>query len=225
MKVSLIVFTLNEIEGVKVIMPKIKKEWCDQILFVDGGSTDGTIEYLKENKYDYFIQREKGMSAAFKEAVPKTTGDIVIMFAPDGNSITETIPELSDKIINQGYDISIGSRYFNGIKSDDDDMVTRFGNWMFTSLFNFFFKTNFADVLNMYRAYKRDWLIQHVNDTDSLSWGTSLLATAVRENLMIIEVASYEPARIGGSRKMSPLVNGFSELCMVLKEGIKKWIC
>lgn len=222
MTVSLIVFTLNEIDGIKVIMPKIKKEWCDQILFVDGGSTDGTIQYLEENKYEYFIQKEKGMSAAFKESVPRTTGDIVIMFAPDGNSTPETIPELSDLIVNHGYDISIGSRYLNGIKSDDDDMVTRFGNWMFTSLFNFLFKTKYSDVLNMYRAYKRDWLIKHLNDTESLSWGTSLLSKAIKGDLKIIEIASYEPPRIGGSRKMSPLVNGFSELCMILKEGLSK---
>jgi len=220
MKVSIIIFTKNEIDGIKIIMPQIKKEWYDELLIADGDSTDGTIEYLKENNYNYFIQKDKGMTAAFKEALLKTTGDIVIMFAPDGNSLPETIPELSN-IVKNGNDIAIGSRYFQGAKSLDDDIITRFGNWMFTSLFNFFFETKFTDVLNMYRAYRRDWLIKNFMKSNSLAWGSYFLAKAVRENLKIIEILSKEPKRIGGKRKMSPLVNGFSELCMILKEGFK----
>ena len=46
MNYTLVVLTLNEIDGMKAIMPRIKREWFEQILVVDGGSTDGTIEYL-----------------------------------------------------------------------------------------------------------------------------------------------------------------------------------
>jgi len=31
-------------------MPQVKKEWCDQIIILDGGSSDGTIEWAKEWK-------------------------------------------------------------------------------------------------------------------------------------------------------------------------------
>ena len=40
--VTLLVPTLDEIEGMRKIMPRIQRDWCDQILVVDGGSTDGT---------------------------------------------------------------------------------------------------------------------------------------------------------------------------------------
>ena len=49
MKVTLLIPTLNEITGMKAIMPLIKKEWCDQILILDGGSTDGTVEWARAN--------------------------------------------------------------------------------------------------------------------------------------------------------------------------------
>ena len=45
MKVTLLIPTLNEIDGMKNIMPQIQKDWCDQILIIDGQSTDGTAEY------------------------------------------------------------------------------------------------------------------------------------------------------------------------------------
>ena len=38
--VTLLVPTLNEIDGMKAIMPRVKRGWVDQILILDGGSTD-----------------------------------------------------------------------------------------------------------------------------------------------------------------------------------------
>ncbi|MEI7999371.1 MAG: glycosyltransferase family 2 protein, partial [Candidatus Omnitrophota bacterium] len=60
MKVTLLIPTLNEIGGMKAIMPLIKKEWYDQLLVVDGQSTDGTIEYCKEQGIPIYIQQKKG---------------------------------------------------------------------------------------------------------------------------------------------------------------------
>lgn len=57
-KTTLLIPTLNEIHGMRVIMPKIKKEWVDGILIVDGGSTDGTLEYARENGYEVFVQKK-----------------------------------------------------------------------------------------------------------------------------------------------------------------------
>ena len=51
MTVALIITTFNEITGVKNIIPRIKKEWVDEILFVDGGSTDGTIQEIEKMGY------------------------------------------------------------------------------------------------------------------------------------------------------------------------------
>ena len=63
MKVTILVWTLNEIDGMRVIMPQIKKEWYDELIIVDGGSTDGAIEYAREHGYDLFVQKEKGSVA------------------------------------------------------------------------------------------------------------------------------------------------------------------
>ena len=92
MKVTLVIPVLNEIVGMKEIMPQIKKEWCDQILFIDGQSTDGTLEWIKEQGYQYVVQQKKGMRNAYMEALPHVTGDVILTFSPDGNSIPELIP-------------------------------------------------------------------------------------------------------------------------------------
>ena len=68
MKTTLIVMTLNEIDGMKAIMPQVDRAWCDQILVVDGGSTDGTIEWARENGYEVYVQKQKGIRNGYLEA-------------------------------------------------------------------------------------------------------------------------------------------------------------
>lgn len=217
MKVTLIIFSWNEIDGMKAIMPRIKKEWYDQMIIVDGGSTDGTIEYAKENGYPIFVQKEKGAGAAFKEAMERATGDIIIPFSPDGNSVPEKIPELTAKL-KEGYDIVIASRYLKGAKSYDDDFVTTFGNWFFTRLMNLMFGSKITDVFVMFRAYKKSSLDALNINTNDCSWGSLILIRATKKKLKIAEIPADEPARIGGKRKMSPLGNGSRELRAFFKE-------
>ncbi|HPB67453.1 MAG TPA: glycosyltransferase family 2 protein [Candidatus Omnitrophota bacterium] len=219
--VTLIIFSLNEIDGMKVIMPRIKPEWVDQLLIVDGGSGDGTLEYARQHGYNVFVQERKGAGAAFLEAVNRATGDIVIVFSPDGNSIPEKIPELIAKM-KEGYDIVIVSRYRDGARSEDDDLVTAFGNWMFTRLINFCFGLRITDALVMYRAYRRDIVKKLGVSAEVVSWGTQILARAARKNARIGEIPGDEPPRIGGVRKMHPLKNGISELGMIFTEFFRR---
>jgi glycosyltransferase involved in cell wall biosynthesis len=64
LKTTLFIPVLNELEGSKIIMPRIKKEWFDEIIVVDGGSNDGTVEYYESNGYRVISQKSKGLSAA-----------------------------------------------------------------------------------------------------------------------------------------------------------------
>ena len=66
--VTLLALTLNEIDGVKAIMPQVDRSWCDQIIVVDGGSTDGTIEWCRENGYDGTFKSEKGFDSLISKS-------------------------------------------------------------------------------------------------------------------------------------------------------------
>ena len=218
MKVSLIILTLNELDGMKIIMPQIKKEWYDQLIVVDGGSTDGTIEYARENGYCLLLQKKSGMAAALDELMEEVTGDIIITFSPDGNSMPENIPPLIEKM-KEGYDIVVVSRYLDGAKSYDDTVVTAFGNWMFAKVVKLLFRVNITDLLVMFRAFKKSI----VNDLEILpprsgSWSTQLLLRASKRKLKIGEIPGDEPPRIGGISKLSPVKHGLLELETIVRE-------
>ncbi len=235
MKTTLLVPTLNEIEGIKSIMPQISRDWVDQILIVDGGSTDGTIEWFKENNYEIIVQTSKGLKSGYFESLDYIKGDVVITFSPDGNSVADRIPPLIEKM-KEGHDMVIVSRYLDWAKSDDDDIVTGFGNWLFTRTVNLFFRSNYTDVMVMYRAFKKDIIYTLELDKEKtysffekifftdISWEPILSARAARMNLKISEIPGDEPARIGGERKLQIIRWGAAYYSQFLVEFLKKLV-
>ena len=232
MKTTLFVLTYNEIEGMKAIMPRIKKEWVDDIIIVDGGSTDGTLEYAKEQGYATYVQKKKGIRHAYIEGIPLVKTDYIISFSPDGNSVPEAIPNLIKKI-EEGNDMVIASRYLDHAKSHDDDFITRFGNWLFTKLINVFHGSNYTDALVIYRIYKKSLFYELKMDTEeSYNMEKWFFTTMGIEPLLSIRCAKYkkkyteipedEPKRIGGERKLQIIRWGAAYLTQIFKEAITK---
>lgn len=213
MGVTLIIPTLNEISGMRQIMPMIKKNWVDQIIILDGGSKDGTVEYAVEHGYFVYVQKKKGFRNAYTEVMPYIKGDFVITFSPDGNCIPEFIPVLAEKA-KEGYDMVIASRYLGSARSLDDDPVTAFGNWLFTATVNILHGGRYTDAMGIFRIYKTKLIydLELYKDTaysmaeklfnTHISWEPLLSVRAAKKKLKVVEISADEPDRIGGERKL-----------------------
>ena len=217
MKTTLLVLSFNEVEGMKVIMPRIPEDVLDEILIVDGGSTDGTIEWAIDAGYEVIIQKNPGLGSAYVEGIAAATGEVIITFSPDGNSVPELLPDLIKKL-EKGHDVVTVSRYLDWATSEDDDAVTAFGNWMFTKLYNGLFGQRVTDYLVMYRAFRISVVKQLEIDHRAISWQSQLMCRAARAGFKLGEIPGDEPARIGGVRKMNPVRNGLAELFMLIRE-------
>ena len=218
MKTTLFIPVRNEIDGIKVIMPMIDKEWVDEILVVDGNSTDGTREWFEENGYKVIRQQSEGLCGAYWEGIEAATGDVIIPFSPDNNSLPELIPALIAKM-EEGYDMVIASRYKDDATSEDDDPITAIGNWLFTKTTNLFLRRDFTDVLVMYRAFRKELLTELELDIRKIpAFEMQMLFRSVKAKLKIIEIPGDEPKRIGGQRKMQPIYNGVCLLYVMVRE-------
>jgi len=217
MNTTLLIPTLNEIDGMKAIMPRIKREWVDQIIVVDGGSEDGSIEYARENGCSVLVQKTKGLFNAYREALEIAVGDIIVTFTPDGNSVPELIPALIKKM-SEGYDMVVVSRYLDGAKSYDDDAVTAFGNWLFTKMINLCFGGHYTDTLVGFRAWKKELFKLTRGDTKIKSFEPFSVIKCAKLKLRVGEMPGDEPKRIGGVRKPRPLVNGLQVLWQIIVE-------
>jgi glycosyltransferase involved in cell wall biosynthesis len=224
----LVVPTLNEIAGMRVIMPRVSKEWFDQILVVDGGSTDGTLEYATENGYSVVRQKRRGMRNAYLDLLPHATGDVLITFSPDGNSIPELLPNLVSEM-RKGYDMVIVSRYLGRARSHDDTRFTGFANMVFTRAIDAFFRARYTDAMVIFRAYRRELI--HVLELDSdlayrlpekvagiqISWEMVMSIRCAKLKLKVGEIPGDEPPRIDGVKKVH-FRWGFGYVFQVLQE-------
>ena len=216
MKTTLLIPTLNEIDGVKKIMPRIRKKWVDEIIIVDGGSTDGTVEYSKKMGYFVFAPKVKGIVAQLKEAFKISKGEIIILFSPDGNSIPEIIPSLAKKM-REGHDMVIVSRYIKGAKSNDDDFFTRIGNFLFTNLVNLFFRAKYTDVLVIFRAFRKD-ILKKIKIDVKEDIDLQLCIKCAKKKLKVTDIPGDEPKRIGGERKINIVRTGLQLFGALIKE-------
>ncbi len=229
MKVTLLIPTLNEEVGMREIMPKVDRSLFHQILVVDGKSSDRTVEIAREMGFEVVIQERPGVRGAYLDAWPHVTGDAVLTFSPDGNSLIECL-EPCIKKFNEGYDMVIVSRYAPGAKSYDDDAVTGFGNWLFTNSINFFHRARYTDAMVIYRIYRKDLVTELDLDKDEsyafeekifntdVSWEPLMSIRAAKRRLKIAEVPGDEPARVGGVRKLQILRWGASFYWEILRE-------
>ena len=212
-KATLLALTLNEIDGVRTILPRIDRSRLHQLIVLDGGSTDGTIEWCRDHGFEVYVQQRPGIRHAYFEILPRIEGDIVLTMSPDGNCPPEAIPSLLDKMA-EGYDLVIASRYLGDARSEDDDYLTAFGNWLFTRTVNVLHRAHYTDCMGIFRAFTRALIDDLDLDDDAsyqlperlfgtiVSWEPLMSVRAAKRRKQVAEIAVSEPPRIGGTRKL-----------------------
>jgi len=219
MSVAIIMPTLDEIDGVNQILPQIKKQWAETIVVVDGGSTDGTIEKAKELGFDVIHQHNKGEGNALRVGTDATESNFIMFFSPDGNDLPEDIQKLIHKA-KEGNDVVHITRFGKNSVSDDAGWLDRFGNYMFTFLVNTFFGGDYTDALNGFRIIKRKIWDELKTDAQFLNIEQQTCIRCAKRKIPIYEIESREPRRIGGQRKMRPLIVGAQLSYQIIKEFI-----
>ncbi len=228
---ALVMPTLNEVDGLRHVLPRIDRSLFQEIVVVDGHSTDGTIEYCREQGLTVLLQPGEGLADAQEHTFAHTTAEVLVMFTPDGNSLPELLGPLCDKL-REGCDMVLVSRYLPPAKSEDDDLFTGFGNWMFTRVINFLFRARYTDVLVGFRGYTRD-AAKRMGLPDMVakspfrqrrplmnSWESGSSMRAARLKLKVAEIPGDEPKRVGGVRKMNVLRNGFGVVEQILYDFV-----
>jgi glycosyltransferase involved in cell wall biosynthesis len=222
-----VILTLNEIEGVTHIFPKLPLYLVDEVLVVDGGSTDGTIEFFEARGVKVIRQERRGRGEAFRLAVRDARNEFLVFFSPDGNEEPADIPQLVEGL-SQGYDMVIGSRFMAGGCSEDDDKFLfasrRWGNLTFTWLVSLLFArgSRLSDSINGFRAVTRAAFARLRPDAEGYAIEFQMSIRALQLGLRILEMPTQESPRIGkGVSKLNAVPVGLKFLRLMLDEWIR----
>ncbi len=223
MKSSLIILTLNEIEGVKALYDSIPFDVVDECFVVDGGSIDGTVEFFRERGIKVVPQKIKGRGEAFRIAVKKAGGDHLIFFSPDGNEDPGDIPKLLE-LLTKGYDLAIASRFLSGSQNEEDDLRLPWRAWAnrtFTYIANIIWNTNryyITDTINGYRAIKKEAFNKLNINASGFVIEYQMSIRAMKLGLKVVEIPTIEGQRIGGVSTAKSIPTGLLFLRFLLKE-------
>ena len=217
-RVSAIIPAMNEAASLPHVLPSLSRI-VDEVVLVDGHSTDDTIAVARELRADIRVvtQTHRGKGNALACGFAVATGDIIVMLDADGSTDPSEIPLFVAKLLD-GADFAKGSRYMDGGGSEDLTRTRRYGNAFLTGLVNALFHVEYTDLCYGYMAFWRRCLPQLAVDCTGFEVETLLTVRAARAGLNIAEVPSRERDRIHGESNLRPVHDGLRVLRTILRE-------
>ena len=216
--VSLIIPTLNEAENLVHVLPTLP-DVVDELVIVDGGSTDGTLEVVRQLRPDAKIIEEprRGKGIALQAGFAAAEGDILVIMDADGSMDPLDIPTFV-AALNAGADVAKGSRFVQGGGSSDLTPVRTLGNYMLTKAVQMTFGGRYSDLCYGYMAFWRHVLPTFDGGAVGFEVETFLNVRTLAAGLRVVEIASFESPRIHGESHLRTFSDGFRVLRTIARE-------
>ena len=204
---TLVVPALNEEESLGYVLEAVDMDLLSEIILVDGGSSDRTIDIAREYGARVVQEPRRGYGRACATGVAHAQGEIVIFLDADGADDPSQIPNLITPIIKEGVDLVLGSRLAGNIYPGAMPWHQKFGNQLSAGLIRLIYGLPISD-LSPFRSVLRSKLLELDMQEMTYGWPTEMITKSARKGWRIQEVpVDYHP-RIGGRSKISGTVRG-----------------
>ena len=223
LSVSVVIPTLNEAQNLHHVLPRIPS-WIDEVVLVDGRSTDRTVEVAKELWPGLLVVEElrPGKGAALRRGFAEASGDILVMLDADGSMDPGEIRSFVGALAG-GADFAKGSRFCHGGGTADMEWYRKFGNFCLTRLVRFGFGGRYSDLCYGYNAFWRDAIESLALDADGFEIETLMNIRALRAGLIVTEIPSYESKRVHGTSHLDTVRDGWRVLKTILRERFTRF--
>lgn len=231
LRVSVVFPCLNEKDSVILVLERVKSALAQfgggEVVAVDDGSTDGTLELLasRPDLYTTLIRHKatEGKGAAVRDALSVVSGDVVLIQDADNEYWPEDFPVILKPFLENRADVIYGRRplgtgpWWRPLAVDP---ALRVYSWLvrrFTAL-------PVWDVATCYKAFRLDVLKKLVLKETGFAWDAEVTVRlgAVR-NLRYEEVpVRYTPRSWNDGKKLR-LWHGLRYLWVILACGIQAW--
>jgi len=217
-RVSVVVPVKNEAPNLPSVFATIPS-WVDEVVLVDGRSTDGTIEVARRLRPDVkvVLQGGVGKGDALVAGFTASAGDIIVAIDGDGSTDGAEIVRFVSALI-AGADFAKGSRFSSAGASDDITGIRRLGNKILNLMVNRLFHTTFSDLCYGYNAFWARHLGELALDSPGFEVETLMSIRAAEAGLRIYEVPSHERLRRHGVSNLSAIKDGWRILRLIVSE-------
>lgn len=207
MPVTVVLPALNEEASIGQVLAEIPASAVDEVVVVDGGSTDNTVAIAKAAGATVIHEPRRGYGRACATGVHAAQGDVVVFVDADGADDPAQIPELVAPLLQGLADMALGSRLAGQVEAGAMPWHQWFGNWLSARLIHFLYGLPLTD-LSPFRAVVRQRLLDLNMREMTYGWPTEMIVKAARRGWRVVEMpARYRP-RLGGRSKISGTVKG-----------------
>ncbi|CAN7297863.1 glycosyltransferase family 2 protein [Rossellomorea sp. LjRoot5] len=184
----------NEEESIGDVIKRVPRSFHPsvdvEVLVINDGSTDRTVEVAKRSGADHIItfENNRGLGAAVREGLRASFdlhAHIGVMIDADGEYPPEQIPELLQPIFKGEADYTMGSRFLgtiNGMK-----LHRRLGNYCFTLLQCVLLRKWIYDGQSGMRAFSRQ-AMEHAEIIHDYNYAQVLTLNLIRKGFRVKEI-------------------------------------
>lgn len=219
--VTVLICTLNEAESLPYVLSRIPG-WVDEILIIDGHSTDGTREVARRvcPRARVLLQPGQGKGDALRFGIREAQSDIVVTLDADGQTDPEELGKFV-AVLAAGYDFAKGTRFrkpFSKVRP----IHRIFGNWIITLVFDALFFRGFTDLCSGFNAFWRDVAMKiDLSSADGFADEPLLHAKVAKAGLKSVEIPHHDHPRLGGKSKSPGWRQGFRAVGILLAERLR----
>jgi glycosyltransferase involved in cell wall biosynthesis len=207
-RVALVIPTLNEEEPIGAVIRAIPRDAVDEIIVVDSGSEDRTVERAREAGASIIIecQRGYGRACAAGARAARDCG-IIVFLDGDGSDRPELVPLLLAPILAGTHDFVIGTRTRGEREPGSMNALQIAAGYAAGTLMRWLYGVAYSDMC-AFRAIRREALDQLGMREMTYGWNLEMQMRAARGGLRILELPVAHRRRLGGASKVSASVRG-----------------
>lgn len=228
MKISVILPTINEEEGIGPTIDAIKQDifkkrgWELELVIVDGDSKDKTQKIAKQKGSKVIVEKRKGYGRAYKTGMPKLTGDIIVTGDADATYPFDYIHDYIQQLIDEDLDFITTDR-FAQLHHGSMSVKHYFGNAILACTLRILFLINLRDSQSGMWIFKKESLkkIQPLEEfNDGMPFSEEIkIEMFTNPSVKSKEIPSLLRAR-AGDVKIESFTDGWKNLKFLFKKRI-----
>ena len=212
---TLIIPAKNEEASLPQVLEEIRNYECDKIVILEESDLE-TINAIKNFNCKLIYQTGRGYGNALIEGINNVKTEYTCIFNADGSFNPKYLKDMLS-LCKGDRDFVFASRYMDDGGSDDDTLLTKIGNFIFSTIGNIFFSLRLSDILYTFLIGKTDSFKKLNLKSNDFCLCVEIPIKAKRLNMNIVDTPSYERKRIAGEKKVSEFKDGFKILFYMIK--------
>jgi len=207
--VCILIPTLNEGATIAQLIRDFRYEGFNNIVVIDGHSTDNSEELAETEAARVIVQKGKGKGQAVQQAFETLDAEYLVMLDGDGTYLASDIHAMLAPLLEGRADHVIGNRLADFEKGAFPGL-NLIGNKLINTLFSIAYRKNLTDILTGYRAFTRDAYKSFDLKEMGFEVESEMTIQSIKlDHLIEVVPISYFSRKSDAATKLNPIKDGF----------------